>query len=204
MASSALSITTFPPVIVIVPAEAVSSSSGEDFKPSSSAVRFRFPPATVTEPSQASALFAALAYNVKLSSEDAPTMILASAPPLIPFLQSLPSAFNVPSPVITSVEPLFTLIAAPSNASAISASSEFSSAGSSRSVNVLLPSITSFTSADLAITSGAVSEAVRFRSDRIRITPSVPFFTLILPSEHSPVTRYVPAALIVSSVPSIL
>ena len=63
---------------------------------------------------------------------------------------------------------------------------------------------TRFTSVDLLQAIGAVAALVSVKPFSTSVTPVVPFLTLIEPSEHEPETIYVPAPLMVSSVPSIL
>ena len=122
----------------------------------------------------------------------------------MPFLQALPSAFSVPLPIIVSDAPALTFIAAPSKASATVSSVDVSFAGSSLSVIVLSPSKMIIASAVLLIDIGADVDEVSVRLSRISTTSVVPFFTLIVPSTHSPLMTYVPDALIVRSVPSIV
>jgi len=68
-----------------------------------------------------------------------PSMVMAvagSSDDFIPFLHVLASTFNVPFPHIYRAAPAFTFIAAPSKASAVSVSVEFSSSGFSDTVIV--------------------------------------------------------------------
>lgn len=89
----------FPPLIVTVPFEAVSPSSGSDLRASPPEVMSKSPPLMVTLPSKAIPLFTAVALIVPLS-----TVRELSAAPLIAFL-ALPTALSVPSPKIVSEEP---------------------------------------------------------------------------------------------------
>ena len=59
------------------------------------------------------------------------------------------------------------------------------------------------TSLDFPITIGADVLLVRLKSDKISVTPTVPFLTLTEPSEQLPVRIYVPDSEIVTAVPSI-
>ena len=92
----------------------------------------------------------------------------------MPFLQAEPSAVRVPVPVKVTDAPDLIFIAEPSKASAISASSESSLAGSSASVITLSPSITIVASAVLLTHIGADVVEVRFRSESTSVTPVVP------------------------------
>ena len=116
------------------------------------------------------------------------TVMTAVAAPLMAFLQLLPSAVNVPVPLMVRLDPLLTFRAAPSKASATVSSAESSLAGSSLSVRVLVPSRIRFTSVVLLQESGAVAEDARVRLFSTRVTPVVPFFTVMLPSLQDPVT----------------
>ena len=182
MPSSPLTMLILPPFTVTVPCDVVSSSSGEDLSPSPSEVRLMLPPFTVTFPSEARALLAADTLRVNVSVLLSPIMTVADSPPFMPFLHPEPSAVRVPLPVMVAVEPLFTLIAAPSK------SSEDSLAVSSASVSTLFPSICMTASAFLLTERGAVVLDVRVRPFRIMVTPVVPFLTVMLPWAHSPVT----------------
>ena len=188
-----------PPVTVTVPAETVSSSSGSALMASPSASTVISPPRMTTALSLAMPLFAAVTRSVTPSS----TVTVLSAPPLMPFLHCEPSAISVPLPVTVRLAPDLTLIAAPSKASATASSALSSSAGSSASVRVTVPVTKRVTSLSLLQHSGEPSVLVSVRSSRISVTPVVPFLTVMLPSLHVPVMRYVPAALRDSAVPSI-
>ena len=97
---------------------------------------------------------------------------------------------------------LLSLIAAPSNASAVSASDEFSSSGFSLSVRTDSPESHNVTPLAFLHNNGALEEHDSVKSSMINFTPVVLALTVILPSEQDPVTPYVPAAEIVSPVPS--
>ena len=183
MASSCASTFTTPPLIVTVPAESVSSSSGSALIPSSPAVTFTTPPSITTALSLAMPWLAAFAFTVTAPV----TVILDSAAPLTAFLQAEPSAFRMPFPVIVSDAPDFTFIAAPSNASATVSSVESSSAGFSLSVRVTVPSAYTVAEASLLTERGAPYAEVRDRSFKIRVTPVTPFLTLIVPCVQEPV-----------------
>ncbi len=107
---------------------------------------------------------------------------------MMPFLQPVALTFRVPLPRITRDEPSFALMAAPSKASATASSDESSLAGSSLSVKVTVPWISSVTSVVFLQTTGAVDEEDRVRSFKMSVTPVVPFFTTMLPSLQLPVT----------------
>ena len=110
-----------------------------------------------------------------------------SSAPLSPFLQALPSRVRLPVPVRVRSAPDFTLMAAPSKASASAASVESSLAGSSLSVRVTLPEIYRVISVSLLQERGAVAELVSVRSYSTRVTTVVPFITVMLPSAQEPV-----------------
>ena len=97
--------------------------------------------------------------------------------------------FRFPLPQKVTVEPLFTLTAAPSKASATVVSVEVSLAGSSLSARVEVPSKWILTVADFFTTIGAVEEEASVRSSRMSVTPLSPLLTIIAPSEQLPVMR---------------
>ena len=168
-----------PPVIVTIPVEVESSSSGLDLMPSFPEVTFIVPPATVTLLSEARPLFTAVMFSVRLP----PTVISAEAAPLMPFLQ-FPTTFKVPSPQITAEEPVFTLITAPSK---VLFEAPVSFASSSLSVSVTVPVTKITVEVDLLRLIGEVVLQARSRSSRMSVTSVTPFFTVMLPSEQEPV-----------------
>ena len=113
------------------------------------------------------------------------------------FLHADPSAVRDPVPVMVRDAPDLTLMAAPSK------SSLSSLAASSLSDRTTVPWTYAVTSVSLLQDRGAVELEERDRSCRIRLTPVVPFFTLMDPSAQDPVTVYTPASLMVRAVPSI-
>ena len=186
--SSALSMFIVPLLTVTVPSETVSSSSGEDLRPSPSDMIFTVPPFTTTLPSLATPLLAAETVSVKLSFSSSPTVSVASEAPFMPFLPSEASAVSSPVPVTVTEAPLLILMTAPSSLVFVSVFSP----SITISVSEFFPTVTVPSSAEVSV-----------RFSNISVTPSLFFSTVMLPSSLLPVTTYVPAPAIVMTVPSI-
>ena len=178
MPSPSASMTIVPPQIVMVPADSVSSSSGDDLIPSFPASMSSVPPLTITSPSAARPLLAA-----RTAISPPLTVTVDRAAPLMPFLQALPSAVRDPGPLIVRDAADFTLMAAPSKSLSVSSVS-----GSSRSVRTELPTSQRAVRELPLHTRGALVEQDRVRSSITSRTPVTLPFTTMPPSAHDPVT----------------